>query len=80
MGEGITPSKEESIPAIENALISLGCPKENSQVMASQLDKRARQLADLKETTYQQALLHLLQVVKNGIESQKENDTLNDNE
>ena len=34
--------------------------------MARQLDKRARQLADQKGRTYEEALLHLLSLMKQG--------------
>jgi hypothetical protein len=48
------------------ALVGLGCPAERSQEMASQLDKRARQLAELKGQTYEQALTHLLTLMRQG--------------
>jgi hypothetical protein len=47
-------------------LVSLGCPADNSPVMAVQLDKRARQLAAGKGRTYEQALAHLLMLMKRG--------------
>ena len=34
--------------------------------MAAQLDKRARQLAELKGRTYEEALTHLLQLMRQG--------------
>jgi len=39
-------------------LASLGCPQEKSAEMASQLDKRARQLAEQKGKTYEEAMTH----------------------
>ena len=45
---------------------SLGCPPGKSLEMASQLDKRARQLSELKGKTYEQALSHLLNLMKQG--------------
>jgi hypothetical protein len=48
------------------ALAALGCPPEKSLEMASQLDKRARQLAELKAKSYEDALLHLLNLMKQG--------------
>ena len=48
------------------ALIALGCPAEKSAEMAGQLDKRARQLAERKERTYDEALVHLLGLMKQG--------------
>ena len=47
-------------------LAALGCPSDKTDQMASQLDKRARQLAARKHTTYQQAMTHLLQLMKQG--------------
>ena len=48
------------------ALVALGCPQEKSAEMAAQLDKRARQLAEQKGRTYEEALIHLLQLMKQG--------------
>ncbi len=47
-------------------LASLGCPPEKSAEMASQLDKRARQLAGQKGKTYEEAMTHLLDLMKQG--------------
>ena len=47
-------------------LISLGCPREKSLEMASQLDKRARQLAEQKNKSYEEAMAHLLSLMKQG--------------
>ena len=47
-------------------LVALGCPADKSQEMASQLDKRAKQMAVLKETTYEEAMAHLLGLMKQG--------------
>ncbi len=47
-------------------LTSLGCPPEKSSEMASQLDKRARQLSELKGKTYEEAMSHLLNLMKQG--------------
>ena len=48
------------------ALQSLGCPPEKSAEMAAQLDKRAQQLAEQKGRTYEQALTHLLGLLRQG--------------
>ena len=48
------------------ALAALGCPREKSMEMASQLDKRARQLAEQKGKTYEEAMAHLLTLMKQG--------------
>ncbi|MFO1501114.1 MAG: hypothetical protein U1G07_22445 [Verrucomicrobiota bacterium] len=47
-------------------LVALGCPAGKSEEMASQLDKRARQLAGSKGTSYEEAMGHLLQLMKQG--------------
>ncbi len=48
------------------ALVALGCPAEKSAGMAAQLDKRARQLAEQKGRTYEEAMMHLLQLMQQG--------------
>lgn len=48
------------------ALVALGCPQDKSAEMATQLDKRARQLAEQKDRTYEEALAHLLGLMKQG--------------
>jgi hypothetical protein len=48
------------------SLVALGCPAEKSREMAAQLDKRARQLAVEKNRTYEQAMTHLLQLMRQG--------------
>jgi hypothetical protein len=53
---------EELSPILEG----LGCPKAKSLQMAAQLDKRARQLAREKEYGYEEALAHLLNLMKQG--------------
>jgi hypothetical protein len=47
-------------------LVALGCPVEKSAAMAAQLDKRARQLADQKGRSHEEALQHLLNLMKQG--------------
>jgi len=47
-------------------LVTLGCPRDKSDEMAAQLDKRARQLAEQKGRSYEQALAHLLELMKQG--------------
>jgi hypothetical protein len=44
----------------------LGCPQEKSGEMAAQLDKRARQLAEQKQRSYDEALAHLLNLMRQG--------------
>ena len=47
-------------------LVALGCPPDKSADMAAQLDKRARQLAEQKGRNYEEALQHLLNLMKQG--------------
>jgi hypothetical protein len=54
------------IPELAQALVALGCPAEKSGEMAAQLDKRARQLAQQKGRTYEEALQHLLTLMRQG--------------
>ena len=51
---------------LAKAIVALGCPAEKSAAMAAQLDKRARQLAVEKNRTYEEALTHLLSLMKQG--------------
>ncbi len=61
------PSSQEAILAsLGQILVQLGCPADRSQAMAMQLDKRARQLAASKSKPYQEALAHLLGLMKQG--------------
>ena len=45
-------------------LTGMGCPAEKSPEMAAQLNKRARQLAERKGRSYDEALAHLLSFMK----------------
>ena len=47
-------------------LVGLGCPRAKSAEMAAQLDKRARQLAEQKGRSYENALAHLLDLMRQG--------------
>ena len=51
---------------LASVLIALGCPPEKSAEMATQLDKRARQLAEHKNRSYEDALKHLLELMRQG--------------
>ena len=51
---------------IAGALVRLGCPEEKAQDMAAQLHKRAEQLAAQTGRSYEEALLHLLGLMKQG--------------
>ena len=54
--------------ALEQALAQLGVPTEKAPEMAAQLDKRAHQLAADGDRTHEQALLHLLKLMKTAHE------------
>jgi hypothetical protein len=54
------------ISQLAQALVALGCPVEKSADMAAQLDNRARQLAAEKNRPYDEALKHLLTLMKQG--------------
>lgn len=47
-------------------LVAMGCPAEKSTEMAMQLDKRARQLMALKGRSYEEAIQHLLALMRQG--------------
>jgi hypothetical protein len=59
------------IPELTKALVVLGCPPKKSAEMAAQLDKRARQLAEQKGRSYEEALQHLLNLMKQGWAAQE---------
>lgn len=52
-------------------LVQLGCPPEKSAAMAAQLDKRAQQLAGKKGRSHEEALAHLLSLMKQGWAAQE---------
>lgn len=54
------------IPELAQLLVALGCPQEKTAEMAAQLDRRARQLAEQKGRSYEEALAHLLNLMKQG--------------
>ncbi len=51
---------------LAQVLVALGCPAEKSAEMAAQLDKRARQLSDEKSRSYEEALQHLVALMRQG--------------
>jgi hypothetical protein len=59
------------ISQLAQILVALGCPAEKSADMAAQLDKRARQLAAEKGRSYEEALKHLLALMKQGWAAQR---------
>lgn len=59
------PTQEE-LTQLAILLKQFGCPESRIETMAAQLDKRARQLAKEKGKTYQEALVHLLGLMRKG--------------
>jgi hypothetical protein len=55
-----------SVDQIAELLKAFGCPPEKTPEMAKQLDKRARQLSELKGRSYDEALVHLLNLMRQG--------------
>jgi hypothetical protein len=47
-------------------LAALGCPEDKCVEMAGQLDKRAKQLAEERKQTYDQSMVYLLGLMKQG--------------
>ena len=63
---------ESEQAALEQALQQFGVPEDKAPDMAVQLDKRARQLSEKGERTYNQALLHLLNLMKTAHEERNQ--------
>ena len=59
---------ESEQATLEQALMQFGVPAEKAPDMATQLDKRAQQLAAEGERTHEQALIHLLKLMKTAHE------------
>ena len=55
-----------TVAELAAVLEGLGCPAGGCELMARQLDKRAQQLAEQKGRTYEDALKHLLQLMRQG--------------
>jgi hypothetical protein len=55
-----------NISELAKTLTILGCPSGKSPEMAAQLDKRARQLAKQTGRSYEDAIAHLLTLMKQG--------------
>jgi hypothetical protein len=56
---------------LAKVLVAMGCPPEKSAEMASQLDKRAKRLAERKGRSYDEALRHLLTLIQQGFSSRQ---------
>ena len=55
-----------NLTELATLLVTLGCPAEKSAGLAAQLDKRATQLAEARGRKYEEALAHLLTLMKQG--------------
>jgi hypothetical protein len=51
---------------LSSLLAAMGCPADKTFEMAGQLEKRARQLSEQKQRPYDEALLHLLALMRQG--------------
>jgi len=60
-----------NLSELASLLVTLGCPAGKSLEMAGQLDKRARQLAEQKGKTYEEAMGHLLKLMTQGWAARK---------
>ena len=58
---------------LAKVLVALGCPPEKSAEMAAQLDKRAKQLVEIKGKPYDEALRHLLAMMQQGWAAKEKN-------
>jgi len=56
----------DNLTELAALLTRLGCPAGKSLEMAGQMDKRARQLSESKGKTYEEAMDHLLNLMKQG--------------
>ena len=55
-----------NLTELASLLVRMGCPPDKSQEMAVQLHKRARQLAEQKGKTEEEAMSHLLDLMRQG--------------
>ena len=62
------------IAQLAQVMVALGCPADKAPEMAAQLDKRARQLAETTGRTDEDALKHLLGLMKQGWAAQGKQD------
>ncbi len=55
-----------NLEELASVLVAMGCPAEKSMLLASQLEKRAVQLAEAKGKTVEEARVHLLNLMRQG--------------
>lgn len=56
----------ENVSELAALLVRMGCPLEKSEEMATQLDKRAGQLSEKTGKSREEAMAHLLNLMKQG--------------
>ena len=66
MGSASSQASAAELNQLATLLQQFGCPGDRADTMASQLDKRARQLSKEKGKSYQEALAHLLKLMRQG--------------
>jgi hypothetical protein len=54
------------VAELAQMLERLGCPKDKSDIMARQLDRRAKMDADRKGVNYESTLQHLVRLMAQG--------------
>lgn len=59
-------SKIKDLTQLAALLRQFGCPPNKTDVLAAQLDKRAHQLASVKDKSYEESLMHLLRLMRQG--------------
>jgi len=55
-----------TLTELTSLLVTMGCPPDKSREMAGQLQKRAGQLAKQKGKTEEEAMSHLLDLMRQG--------------
>ncbi len=55
-----------TLDQLGEVLKALGCPPDRCPEMAAQLDKRARQLSETQGKSYEDAITHLLTLMRQG--------------
>jgi len=70
-GVPVAPGNRLDLEQLAQVLVALGCPAAQSVILATQLDKRARQLAERNSRSYDEALRHLLGLMQQGWAAQQ---------
>jgi hypothetical protein len=62
-----------SLSQLAQLLAAMGCPPEKTTEMAAQINRRAQQLAEAKGRTHDEALQHLLTLMRQGWAARERN-------